>query len=86
MKPPEEKTQTRYLVRSVLLPCLFYKLTLEGDITAAPLQTAHTVETECVKRNTKLGGWTERDTQHLEEDQKCKFLSVRIKQTNICKY
>lgn len=36
-----------------------------------------------VKKNTKLGGRTETNTQHLEEDQNCTFLSVRIKQTKI---
>lgn len=45
------------------------------------LRSAQTEETGREKKNTKLGVRTETDTQHLEEDQNCTFLSVRIKQT-----
>lgn len=61
MTPLEVETETRYLVWSVLFPCLFYKLTLEGAIVTDSLQSAHYEETGRVKKNTKLGGRTETD-------------------------
>lgn len=54
------KQKTRYLVWSVLFPCLFYKLTLEGAIVSDSLRSvAHSEETGRVKKNTKLGGRTQ---------------------------
>ena len=55
-------TETRCLVWSVLFPCLFYKLTLEGAIVTDSLQSAHSEDTGRVQNNTKLGGRTETDT------------------------
>lgn len=62
MTPLEVKTATRYLVCSVLFPCPFYKLTLEGAIVTEFLQWAHSVKSGCVKKNTKLGG--RKETRH----------------------
>lgn len=78
--PLEVRTDTRYSIWSVLSPCLFYNLILEGAIVTDSL--SHSEKSGCVGgKNTNLGGRTETDTQHLEEDQNCTFLSVRIKQT-----
>lgn len=63
---------------SVLSPCLFYKLTLEGAIVAHSALTLRSLDRE---ENTKLGDGME--TKHLEEDQNCTFLSVRKKTDKI---
>lgn len=62
---------------SVLSPCLFYKLTLEGAIVAHSAPTLRSLDRE---ENTKLGDGME--TKHLE-DQNCTFLSVRKKTDKI---
>lgn len=62
---------------SVLSPCLFYKLTLEGAIVAHSALTLRSLDRE---ENTKLGDGME--TKHLE-DQNCTFLSVRKKTDKI---
>lgn len=62
---------------SVLSPCLFYKLTLEGAIVAHSALTLRSLDRRKYQTGRRM------ETKHLEEDQNCTFLSVRKKTDKI---